>query len=82
MAAKKEVEGIVVSDKMQKSIAVAVGRPIRHPLYGKTLRRTTTFAVHDESDEARVGDRVAIVEGRPISRRKRWVMTRVIERAR
>ncbi len=82
MAVKKEVEGLVVSDKMRKSIVVAVVRPIRHKLYGKTLRRTTRFMAHDELDDAKVGDRVAIVEGRPHSRRKRWVMTRVLERGR
>jgi small subunit ribosomal protein S17 len=82
MAAKREIEGVVTSDKMQKSIVVAVDRKIRHPLYGKIQRRTTTFMAHDEAGDAKVGDRVQIVEGRPLSRRKRWVLTRVIERAR
>lgn len=81
MAAKKEIEGVVISDKMQKSIVVAVDRQIRHALYGKIQRRTTTFMAHDETGDAKVGDRVQIVEGRPLSRRKRWVLRRVIERA-
>jgi small subunit ribosomal protein S17 len=82
MAAKREVEGVVVSDKMQKSVVVAVQRQTRHGLYGKTLRRTTKFLAHDEVETAKVGDRVAMVEGRPLSRRKRWVVTRVVQRAR
>jgi small subunit ribosomal protein S17 len=76
-----EVTGVVVSDRMQKSVVVAVERQVRHDLYGKTQRRTTKFLAHDEQNEAKVGDRVAIVETRPLSRRKRWLVTRVIERA-
>jgi small subunit ribosomal protein S17 len=81
MAAKKEVFGLVVSDKMQKSVVVSVERQVRHGVYGKALRRTSKFMAHDETDEAKVGDRVAIVESRPLSRRKRWVVTRVVEKA-
>jgi small subunit ribosomal protein S17 len=81
MAAKKEVFGLVVSDKMQKSVVVAVERQVRHGVYGKALRRTSKFMAHDEKDEAKVGDRVAIVEARPLSARKRWVVTRVVEKA-
>ena len=81
MAAKSEMVGIVVSDKMQKSVVVAVERQVRHGFYGKTQRRTSKFLAHDEVNAAKVGDRVAIVEGRPLSRRKRWVVTRVIEKA-
>jgi small subunit ribosomal protein S17 len=77
MAAKAEITGVVVSDKMQKSVVVAVERQVRDPLYGKTARRTSKFLAHD----AKVGDRVAIVESRPLSRRKRWVVTRVVEKA-
>lgn len=80
MGAKTELQGVVVSDRMQKSVVVAVERRVQHPLYGKTQRRTSTFLAHDEGDEAKVGDRVVIAETRPLSRRKRWAVTRVIER--
>ena len=82
MATKSEVQGIVVSDKMEKSVVVAIERQIRHGLYGKTQRRTSRFVAHDDTNDAKVGDRVAIAEGRPMSRRKRWVVTRVPKRSR
>ena len=75
---KAEKQGVVVSDRMQKSCVVAVEWQVRHGLYGKTERRTSKFMVHDEKNEARVGDTVAIVETRPLSRRKRWALTRVV----
>ena len=78
---KKEVFGRVVSDKMNKSVVVKVERQVRHGVYGKALRRTSKFMAHDEANEAKVGDRVAIVEARPLSARKRWVVTRVVEKA-
>jgi small subunit ribosomal protein S17 len=81
MATKAEITGVVVSDKMNKSVVVAVERQIRDALYGKTQKRTSTFLAHDEQNDAKVGDRVAIVEARPMSRRKRWVVTRVVEKA-
>ena len=81
MATKSEVTGVVVSDKMNKSVVVAVERQIRDALYGKTQKRTSKFLAHNESNDVKVGDRVAIVETRPMSRRKRWVVTRVIEKA-
>ena len=81
MAAKSEITGVVVSDKMEKTVTVAVERQTRHELYGKTQRRTSKFLAHSEHNEAKVGDRVAIVEARPMSRRKRWVVTRVVEKA-
>jgi small subunit ribosomal protein S17 len=81
MATKAEITGVVVSDKMDKSVVVAVERQVRDPLYGKTQRRTSKFLAHDEANDAKVGDRVAIVESRPLSRRKRWVVTRVVEKA-
>jgi small subunit ribosomal protein S17 len=81
MAAKTEIVGVVVSDRMQKSVVVAVERQVRHGVYGKTQRRTTKFMAHDEADEARVGDRVAMVESRPYSRRKRWAVTRIVDKA-
>jgi small subunit ribosomal protein S17 len=81
MATKAEITGVVVSDKMEKSVVVAVERQVRDPLYGKTQRRTSKFLAHNEANDAKVGDRVAIVESRPLSRRKRWVVTRVVEKA-
>ncbi len=81
MAANKEVFGLVVSDKMHKSVVVSVERQVRHGVYGKALRRTSKFMAHDEENEAKVGDRVAIVEARPLSARKRWVLTRVVTKA-
>jgi small subunit ribosomal protein S17 len=81
MSAKAELQGVVVSDKMQKSVVVAVERRVQHPVYGKTQKRTSTFLAHNEGDDAKVGDKVAIAETRPLSRRKRWTVTRVIERA-
>ena len=81
MAAKTEVTGTVVRDKMAKSRVVAVERQVRHETYGKAQRLTSTFMAHDEQNETRVGDTVAMVESRPLSARKRWVITRVIARA-
>jgi small subunit ribosomal protein S17 len=81
MSQKSEKLGVVVSDKMQKSRVVAVERQIRHGLYGKTERKTTTFMVHDEENASRAGDTVAIVEARPLSRRKRWALVRVVRKA-
>jgi small subunit ribosomal protein S17 len=66
---------------MQKSIVVAVEWQVRHELYGKTERRTSTFMVHDEKNEAQPGDMVAITETRPMSRRKRWALARVVRKA-
>ncbi len=80
MAAKTELTGVVVSDKMAKSRVVAVERQVRHGVYGKIQRLTSRFMAHDETNETRTGDRVAIVESRPLSRRKRWVIARVVER--
>ena len=81
MAEKAEKVGVVLSNKMQKSIVVAVEWHVRHGLYGKTERRTSTFMVHDEDNSAKVGDIVAIVETRPLSRRKRWALKRVVRQA-
>jgi small subunit ribosomal protein S17 len=77
----QEVIGKVVSDKMQKSVVVAVERKVRHGVYGKMQRRTTRFMAHDESGAAKTGDTVAIVESRPLSRSKRWTVIRVVEKA-
>ena len=81
MSQKSEKTGVVISDKMQKSIVVAVEWQVRHGLYGKTERRTSTFMVHDEDNQAKVGDTVVIVETRPLSRRKRWALKQVVRQA-
>ena len=78
MAQKSEKVGVVVSNKMQKSIVVAVEWQVRDGLYGKTQRRTSKFMAHDEAGAAKVGDIVAITETRPMSRRKRWALARVV----
>jgi len=74
--------GIVVSNKMQKSIVVAIDRRVPHPLYKKPTHRTTKLIAHDEKNEARIGDKVQIMETRPLSKRKRWRLVQVVERAR
>jgi small subunit ribosomal protein S17 len=81
MATKAIVTGVVVSDKMDKTVVVAVERKVRHEVYGKTQRKTSKFVAHDEKNEAKVGDRVAITETRPLSRRKRWTVTSIVEKA-
>ena len=81
MATKAVVTGVVVADKMDKTVKVAIERQIRHDLYGKIQRRTSTFLAHDEKNEAKIGDRVAITETRPLSRRKRWALKRVVRQA-
>lgn len=73
--------GIVTSDKMDKTIVVAVDNPSRHPLYGKMVKRTANMKVHDEANEARVGDRVKIMETRPLSKTKRWRLVAVLDKA-
>jgi small subunit ribosomal protein S17 len=79
--AKVEIYGTVVSNKMAKSVVVAVERQVRHDVYGKQQRLTSRFMAHDEKNEAGVGDRVALVSSRPLSRRKRWVVTRIVQKA-
>ncbi len=81
MAAKSTVQGIVTSDKMDQTVVVAVERQVRHGLYGKIQRRTSKFMAHNAGNEAHAGDLVEIAETRPLSRRKRWVVTRVVQRA-
>jgi small subunit ribosomal protein S17 len=73
--------GRVVSNKMQKSVTVSIERLVRHPAYGKFVRRTTTVMAHDEEGTCREGDTVAIVECRPISKRKTWRVVEVVQRA-
>jgi small subunit ribosomal protein S17 len=81
MAEKSEKVGVVVSNKMQKCIVVAVEWQVRDQMYGKTMRRTSKFMVHDEQQTAGIGDQVAIIETRPMSRRKRWALVRVVRKA-
>jgi small subunit ribosomal protein S17 len=81
MAGKAEKQGVVVSDKMQKSVVVSTERRVQHSVYGKTQKRTSTFVAHDEQNEAKVGDTVIISESRPLSKRKRWALVRIVERA-
>jgi small subunit ribosomal protein S17 len=79
---RKVREGLVVSDKMDKTVVVAVVDRVRHRRYGKTLQKTRRFYAHDESNDAHAGDRVRIAETRPLSRQKRWRVVEVLERAR
>lgn len=79
---RKVREGTVVSDKMTATVVVAVIERVRHARYGKTVQRTTKLYAHDPADDAKVGDRVRIVETRPMSKTKRWRVTEVLERAR
>lgn len=81
-ASRKVRTGRVVSDAMDKTIVVAVENLVRHPLYGKTMKRTTKLYAHDEENQCGVGDLVQIMETRPISRTKRWRLVSVIEKAR
>jgi len=81
MSVKAQLTGTVVSDKMEKTVVVAVERQVRHPVYGKSQRKTSTFMAHNENNEAKTGDTVVIAESRPLSRRKRWAVTRVVARA-
>lgn len=74
--------GRVVSDAMDKTVVVAVESLVRHPLYGKTIKRTTKLYAHDEDNQCGVGDMVEIMETRPLSKLKRWRLTRVLEKAR
>ena len=74
--------GKVVSNKMDKTIAVSIERLVKHPMYGKYIRRTTKLLAHDANNECREGDTVSIKPCRPLSRRKSWMLVRVIERAR
>nr|WP_330389078.1 30S ribosomal protein S17 [Tepidibacter thalassicus] len=73
--------GRVVSDKMEKTIVVAVEEFVRHPLYGKAVKRTKKFKAHDEQNACRIGDRVKIMETRPLSKDKRWRLVEIVEKA-
>lgn len=78
---RKIRQGVVVGDKMDKTVVVEIKSLVRHALYGKIIRRSTKFKVHDEKNEAGVGDTVEIMESRPISKEKRWRMVRIVEKA-
>jgi len=81
MSVKAQLTGTVVSDKMEKTVVVAIERQVRHGVYGKIQRKTSKFVAHNEGDEAKAGDTVSIAESRPLSRRKRWVVTKVVTKA-
>ena len=78
---RKERVGLVVSDKMEKSITVAIERQVKHPIYGKFIKKTTKLMAHDEANDANKGDTVRIMETRPVSKNKRWRLVEVLERA-
>ena len=79
--AQRTVTGRVVNAKMDKTVSVAIERLIKHPVYGKYIRRTTKVLAHDASNECKSGDRVSIAEGRPISKNKSWSVVNVVERS-
>jgi small subunit ribosomal protein S17 len=80
-ASRKEIVGKVLKNKMDKSIVVSVERKVQHPMYGKFLKKTSTFMAHDEKNECNVGDVVQIMETRPLSKNKRWRLVQIIEKA-
>ncbi|GIF72871.1 30S ribosomal protein S17 [Asanoa siamensis] len=80
-ARRKTREGLVVSDKMDKTVVVEVEDRVKHPLYGKVMRRTSKLKVHDEQNSCGIGDRVMIMETRPLSATKRWRVVEILERA-
>ena len=78
---RKTRTGLVVSDKMDKTIVVAIEDNVRHPLYKKIIKRTVRLKAHDENNECRVGDRVTVMETRPLSKDKRWRVVEIVEKA-
>ena len=78
---RKVRTGVVVSDKMDKTVLVRIDRQMRHSLYGKTVRRSSKLAAHDEANDAHVGDTVRVAETRPLSKTKRWRVVEIVERA-
>jgi small subunit ribosomal protein S17 len=78
---RKERIGVVTSDKMEKSIVVSVERKVKHPKYGKFVKKTTRFVAHDENNDCHVGDTVRIMETRPLSKSKNWRLVEIVERA-
>ena len=81
VANKRQLSGRVVSDKMNKTVTVLIERRTTHPLYGKVMRRTSKLKVHDESNACGIGDRVSIMETRPLSATKRWRVVEILEKA-
>jgi len=77
---RKERIGVVVSNKMDKSITISVERKVKHPMYGKFIKKTSTFMAHDEKNDCNIGDTVRIMETRPLSKNKNWRLVEVIER--
>lgn len=78
---RKTRVGVVVSDKMDKTIVVAIRENVRHPIYAKVIRRTYKLKAHDENNECRIGDKVEVMETRPLSKEKRWRLVSIIEKA-
>lgn len=78
---RKEVVGKVTSNKMDKTITVALERKYKHPLYGKFVKKTKKFSAHDEQNECNIGDVVQLMETRPLSKNKRWRLVKIVERA-
>ena len=78
---RKERVGLVIGDRMQKSITVAVVRKVKHPMYGKFVQKTTKLTAHDEQNDCNIGDTVKIMETRPLSKRKRWRLVEIVKRA-
>ena len=78
---RKERIGVVTSNKMEKSVVVAVERKVKHPKYGKFVKKTTKFVAHDEKNESGIGDTVRIMETRPLSKTKNWRLVEIVERA-
>jgi small subunit ribosomal protein S17 len=78
---RKTRTGVVTSNKMEKTITVAVERKVKHPIYGKFVKKTTKFHAHDEKNECTIGDTVRIMETRPLSKTKRWRLVEVVEKA-
>ncbi|MES2838535.1 MAG: 30S ribosomal protein S17 [Bacteroidota bacterium] len=78
---RKERVGVVTSNKMEKSIVVAVERKVKHPMYGKFVKMTTKFVAHDEANACNIGDTVKIMETRPLSKSKNWRLVEIVERA-
>ncbi len=81
MGKRKELIGVVVSDKMDKTVVVMVESLVKHPLYGKYIKKRKKYMAHDEKNECKIGDRVMIEETRPLSKRKRWRVKEILERA-
>ncbi len=78
---RKELIGLVVSDKRQKTITILVERKEKHPLYGKVMKKSKKFQAHDENNECKIGDTVKVAETRPLSKTKRWRLVQIIEKA-